>query len=175
PVPSTEIAIRDGDGRDVPAGQPGELCARGPQVMRGYWNRTAETQAAMWPDGYFRTGDVAVMEPDGAFRIVDRMKDMIIVSGFNVYPNEVENVLAGHPGILEVAVVGMPNPKSGETVAAYIVKRDPALTAEDVKAFAAERLTGYKIPHRIEFRTELPKTNVGKVLRRALREERPAA
>lgn len=170
PVPSTDVSIRV-DGEEVPQGQPGELCVRGPQVMRGYWNRPDETAAAMTPDGYFRTGDIAVMQPDGALKIVDRMKDMVLVSGFNVYPNEVEDVIASCPGVAEVAVIGLPHEKSGESVAAYVVKADPDLTAEEVKAWCRERLAGYKVPHRIEFRETLPKTNVGKVLRRALREE----
>ena len=143
---------------------------KGPQVMPGYWNRPDETARVMTPDGYFRTGDVAVMQPDGQFRIVDRAKDMILVSGFNVYPNEVEEVLAGHPGVLEAAVVGAPDDNSGERVVAYVVKRDEGLTEEEVRAFAKERLAAYKAPKQVIFRAELPKTNVGKVLRRALRD-----
>ena len=173
PLPSTDIVIRAATGEDAPAGAPGELCARGPQVMKGYWKRPDETAKAMSADGYFRTGDVAVMEPDGQLRIVDRIKDMILVSGFNVYPNEVESVLAAHPGVLECAVVGMPDTHSGEAVAAYVVRRDPNLTADALRHFARERLTGYKAPRLIIFRDVLPKSNVGKVLRRALRDEAP--
>ncbi|CAM5765158.1 AMP-binding protein [Bosea minatitlanensis] len=171
PIPSTDIAVRDGDGNDMPAGEPGEICIRGPQVMRGYWNRPDETAKAMTADGYFRSGDVGVMLPDGQFKIVDRMKDMILVSGFNVYPNEVEDVLAAHPGVLESAVIGLPNEHSGEVVAAFVVRKDQVLTAEELRAYCKENLTGYKVPKQIFFRESLPKTNVGKVLRRALREE----
>jgi long-chain acyl-CoA synthetase len=147
------------------------LCVRGPQVMAGYWKRPDETARAMTEDGFFRTGDVAVFEPDGAIRIVDRMKDMILVSGFNVYPNEVEDVLAGHPDIAEVAVIGAPDPVMGETVVAYVVARGRGLTEEAVRGHARTGLTGYKVPRRIVFRDSLPKNPVGKVLRRALREE----
>ncbi|MFD2677036.1 AMP-binding protein [Camelimonas lactis] len=170
PMPSTWVVIRDAANNDLPTGEPGELCVKGPQVMPGYWNRPDETARVMTPDGYFRTGDVAVMQPDGQFRIVDRAKDMILVSGFNVYPNEVEEVLAGHPGVLEAAVVGAPDDNSGERVVAYVVKREESLTEEDVRAFAKERLAAYKAPKQVIFRAELPKTNVGKVLRRALRD-----
>jgi long-chain acyl-CoA synthetase len=175
PVPSTWISIRDDDNNEVPLGQPGEICAKGPQVMAGYWNRPEETAKVMTPDGYFRTGDIGVMAEDGFIKIVDRKKDMILVSGFNVYPNEVEEVLASHPGVLECAVVGVPDAKSTEAVKAFIVKRDPNLTAQDVIKFAHEQLTGYKVPKYVEFRTELPKTNVGKILRRELRDEQPKA
>ena len=170
PVPSTEVSLRV-EGEAVPAGEAGELCVRGPQVMRGYWNKPEETARAMTPDGFFRTGDIAVMLPDGAIRIVDRMKDMILVSGFNVYPNEVEEVIAGCPGVAEVAVIGLPDERSGEAVAAYIVKAREELTEEEVRAWCRERLAPYKTPRHIVFRDALPKTNVGKVLRRALREE----
>ena len=170
PMPSTWVVIRDAANNDLPTGEPGELCVKGPQVMPGYWNRPDETARVMTPDGYFRTGDVAVMQPDGQFRIVDRAKDMILVSGFNVYPNEVEEVLAGHPGVLEAAVVGAPDDNSGERVVAYVVKREECLTEEEVRAFAKERLAAYKAPKQVIFRAELPKTNVGKVLRRALRD-----
>ena len=139
--------------------------------MAGYWNRPDETARVMTPDGFFRTGDVAVLLPGGQIKLVDRIKDVIIVSGFNVYPNEVEDVLASHPGVLEVAVIGVPDEHAGEVVAAYIVPKDPALTAEAVRAYCRESLTGYKIPRRVEFRDSLPKSNVGKVLRRALRDE----
>jgi long-chain acyl-CoA synthetase len=172
PVPSTEFDLRDADGKSVPVGQPGEICIRGPQVMRGYWNRPDETAKVMTEDGFFRSGDVGVLQPDGLFKIVDRLKDMILVSGFNVYPNEVEDVLASHPGVLEVAVIGVPDAQSGEAVAAYIVKRDPALDAESVRAYAKENLTAYKVPRQIHFRDALPKTPVGKVLRRMLRDEK---
>lgn len=171
PLPSTDVAIRSADGADLPAGQPGELCIKGPQVMTGYWNRPDETARAMTPDGYFRSGDLAILMPDGAVKIVDRLKDMVLVSGFNVYPNEVEDVLASHPGVLEVAVIGLPDEHSGEAVVAYIVRKDSGLSEADVLAHARAGLTGYKIPRRIEFRDSLPKTNVGKVLRRALRDE----
>lgn len=171
PLSSTEVAIRDAEGHDLPIGESGEICIRGPQVMVGYWNRPDETAKVMSPDGYFRSGDIGVMLPDGQVRIVDRMKDMVLVSGFNVYPNEVEDVLATHPGVLESAVVGLPDEHSGEAVTAFVVRRDPALTADDLRAFCKESLTGYKVPKQIFFREALPKTNVGKVLRRALREE----
>ena len=171
PLPSTEISIRDDAGNELPLGSPGEICARGPQVMAGYWQRPEETAQVMTKDGFFRTGDIGVMDEGGMIRIVDRKKDMILVSGFNVYPNEVEDVIAMHPGVLECAVVGVPDANSGEAVKAFIVRRDPALTEQEVKKFVAERLTNYKRPHQIEFRDELPKTNVGKILRRALRDE----
>lgn len=171
PLPSTEIAIRDAEGHDLPIGESGEICIRGPQVMVGYWNRPDETAKVMSEDGYFRSGDIGVMLPDGQVRIVDRMKDMVLVSGFNVYPNEVEDVIAMHPGVLESAVVGLPDEHSGEAVTAFVVRRDPELTADELRAFCKESLTGYKVPKQIFFRESLPKTNVGKVLRRALREE----
>jgi long-chain acyl-CoA synthetase len=171
PVPSTDIALRDADGKDVPHGMPGEICIRGPQVMQGYWNRPDETAKVMSPDGFFKSGDVGIALDNGMFKIVDRLKDMILVSGFNVYPNEVEDVLASHPGVLEVAVVGVPDPQSTEAVAAYIVKKDPALDEDSVKAHARANLTAYKVPRHVFFRESLPKTNVGKVLRRMLREE----
>jgi len=175
PVPSTYISIRDDAGNEVPLDQPGEICAKGPQVMTGYWNRPEETAKVMTADGYFRTGDIGVMSADGYIKIVDRKKDMILVSGFNVYPNEVEEVIAGHPGVRECAVIGIPDEKSGEAVKAFIVKKDPTLTADDVIRFCRERLTAYKVPHHIEFRADLPKTNVGKILRRQLRDETKAA
>jgi long-chain acyl-CoA synthetase len=175
PVPSTWISIRDDDGNEVPLGEPGEICAKGPQVMAGYWNRPDETAKVMTADGYFRTGDIGIMSADGYTKIVDRKKDMILVSGFNVYPNEIEEVIASHPGVLECAVIGVEDAKSGEAVKAFIVKKDPNLTAEDVTRFCATQLTAYKVPKQIEFRTGLPKTNVGKILRRELREEKKAA
>jgi len=171
PVSSTEVAIRDEAGVDQPIGQSGELCVRGPQVMAGYWQRPEETEKVIMADGFLRTGDVAVMDEKGFVRIVDRKKDMILVSGFNVYPNEVEAVVAMHPGVLEVAAVGVPDDKSGEAVKIFVVKKDPGLTAEALVAHCRENLTGYKVPHQVEFRAELPKTNVGKILRRALRDE----
>jgi len=172
PLPSTEVSIRDEVGDEVPLGQPGEICIRGPQVMAGYWNRPDETAKVMMPDGFFKTGDIGVMDARGYVKIVDRKKDMILVSGFNVYPNEVEDVVASHPGVYEVAAVGVPDEHSGEAVKLFVVKKDPALTDKDIFAFCKERLTGYKRPKFIEFRTELPKTNVGKILRRELRDGR---
>jgi long-chain acyl-CoA synthetase len=174
PVPSTYISIRDDDGNEVALGEPGEICAKGPQVMAGYWNRPEETANVMTADGYFRTGDIGVMTPDGYTKIVDRKKDMILVSGFNVYPNEIEEVIASHPGVLECAVIGVVDAKSGEAVKAFIVKKDPNLTADDVIKFCTTQLTGYKVPKQIEFRPDLPKTNVGKILRRELRDEKKA-
>ncbi|UFX49228.1 long-chain fatty acid--CoA ligase [Bradyrhizobium sp. 41S5] len=175
PVPSTYLSIRDDDGNELPVGQAGEICAKGPQVMAGYWNRPDETARVMTSDGYFRTGDIGVMDENGYTKIVDRKKDMILVSGFNVYPNEIEEVLASHPGVLECAVIGVPDAKSGEAVKAFVVKKDPNITAEDIIKFSATQLTGYKVPKQIEFRTDLPKTNVGKILRRELRDEKKAA
>jgi long-chain acyl-CoA synthetase len=175
PVPSTYISIRDDDGNEVPLGQPGEICAKGPQVMAGYWNRPEETANVMTADGFFRTGDIGVMDERGFAKIVDRKKDMILVSGFNVYPNEIEEVIASHAGVLECAVIGVADSKSGEAVKAFIVKKDPNLTAEEVIKFCGTQLTGYKVPKQIEFRTDLPKTNVGKILRRELRDEKKAA
>ncbi|UPK27744.1 long-chain fatty acid--CoA ligase [Bradyrhizobium sp. 195] len=174
PVSSTWISIRDDDGNEVPLGQAGEICAKGPQVMSGYWNRPEETTKVMTADGYFRTGDIGVMDEKGYTKIVDRKKDMILVSGFNVYPNEIEEVIASHPGVLECAVIGIPDSKSGEAVKAFVVKKDPNLTAEAVIKFCHEQLTGYKVPKHIEFRNDLPKTNVGKILRRQLRDEKKA-
>jgi len=175
PVPSTHLSIRDDDGNEVPLGQPGEICAKGPQVMVGYWNRPDETAKVMTADGYFRTGDIGVMTPDGYTKIVDRKKDMILVSGFNVYPNEVEEVIAGHPGVLECAVIGVADSRSGEAVKAFVVKKDPNVTAEDIIKYCGTQMTNYKVPKQIEFRTSLPKTNVGKILRRELRDEKKAA
>ena len=171
PVPSTEIAILDDDGKEVPLGQTGEIAIRGPQVMSGYWNRPDETAKVMTADGYFKSGDVGIMDERGYVKIVDRKKDMILVSGFNVYPNEVEAVIAAHPGVLECACVGVPDEHSGEAVKVFIVRKDPNLTTETLMAYCKEQFTGYKRPKYIEFRDELPKTNVGKILRRALRDE----
>ncbi len=170
PISSTDACVKDESGNQLPQGEVGELCIRGPQVMKGYWKRPEETAAAIDADGWLHTGDMARMDEKGFFFIVDRKKDMILVSGFNVYPNEVEDVIAMMPGVLEVAAVGVPDEKSGEAVKVVIVKKDPALTAEQVKAHARANLTGYKHPRYVEFRTELPKTNVGKILRRELRD-----
>jgi long-chain acyl-CoA synthetase len=172
PVCSTDIVILDDDGNAVPHGQPGEIAIRGPQVMAGYWNRPEETAKVMTADGYFKSGDVGVMDEHGYVRIVDRKKDMVLVSGFNVYPNEVEAVVASHPGVLECACIGVPDEHSGEAVKVFVVRKDPGLTAETLMAFCKDNLTGYKRPKYIEFRDELPKTNVGKILRRALRDEK---
>jgi long-chain acyl-CoA synthetase len=170
PVPSTDMCVKDEEGRMLPTGEVGELCVKGPQVMLGYWQRPEETAKVIDNEGWLRTGDMARMDERGYFYLVDRKKDMILVSGFNVYPNEVEDVVAMMPGVLEVAAVGVPDEKSGEAVKIVVVKKDPALTADEIKAFCKENLTGYKLPKVIEFRTELPKTNVGKILRRELRD-----
>ena len=169
PVPSTDVCIKNDDGAILPVGQIGELCVKGPQVMKGYWQRPEETAKVIDADGWLHTGDMARMDERGYFYIVDRKKDMILVSGFNVYPNEVEDVIAMMPGVLEVAAVGVPDEHSGEAVKVFIVKKDPTLTAEQVKAFCHDNLTGYKRPKYVEFRSDLPKTNVGKILRKALR------
>jgi long-chain acyl-CoA synthetase len=170
PVPSTEIAIRDDDGKDLPLGKVGEICIRGPQVMKGYWNRPEETAKVMTKDGFFRSGDMGIMDKKGYVRIVDRKKDMILVSGFNVYPNEIEEVAASHEGIAEAAAIGIPDEKSGEAVKLFVVRKDPSLTEKDVREWCAAGLTNYKRPKVVEFRDELPKTNVGKILRRELRD-----
>jgi len=169
PVPSTELAIRDDEGRDVPMGQPGEICIRGPQVMTGYWNRPDETADVMTADGFFRSGDVGVMDADGSFRIVDRKKDMILVSGFNVYPSEIEQVVSMHPGVLECAAIGIADERSGEAVKLFVVRRDAATSESDIAEYCKSNFTAYKRPRHIEFRDELPKSNVGKILRRELR------
>jgi long-chain acyl-CoA synthetase len=174
PLPSTMISIRDDADNEVPIGERGEVCANGPQIMQGYWNKPDETAKAISPDGFFRTGDIGMLSPEGYLRIVDRKKDMILVSGFNVYPNEVEEVLASHPGVRECAVIGAPDGKSGEVVKAFVVRKDPHLTEQALHAFALDQLSHYKAPKRIEFRDELPKSNVGKILRRALRDEEMA-
>jgi long-chain acyl-CoA synthetase len=171
PIPSTECAIMNDEGALLPQGEVGELVIRGPQVMKGYWQRPEETAKVMTEDGWLRTGDIAMMTEDGYFKIVDRKKDMILVSGFNVFPNEIEDVIALHPKVLEVAVIGVPDAKSTEAVKAFIVKSDASLSEEEVRAYCAEQLTGYKRPRHIEFRDELPKSNVGKILRRELRDE----
>ncbi len=172
PIPSTEVSIRDEMGEEVALGVEGEICVRGPQVMIGYWNQQEETRAVFYPDGYLRTGDLGFMNPQGFVFLLDRKKDMIKVSGFNVYPNEVEDTVAKHPGVREVAAVGIRDAHSGEAIKLFVVRKDPALTAEMITAFCREQLTGYKIPRHIVFRDELPHTNVGKILRRALKEER---
>jgi long-chain acyl-CoA synthetase len=171
PFPSTELKLLDDDGNEVPMGTPGEIAIKGPQVMAGYWQRPDETAKVMTADGFFRTGDIGTVDERGYFKIVDRKKDMILVSGFNVYPNEVEDVLTQHPGVLECAAVGVPDSKAGEAVKVVVVKKDPALTEADVRKYAEEHLTGYKRPKVVEFRTELPKTPVGKILRRELRDK----
>jgi long-chain acyl-CoA synthetase len=175
PIPSTEVKILDDDGNEVPLGTAGEIAIRGPQVMAGYWNRPDETAKSMTADGFFKTGDVGIMDDKGYTRIVDRKKDMILVSGFNVYPNEIEGVVAAHPGVLEVACVGVPDANSGEAVKLFVVRKDPNLTSEALMDFCKHELTAYKKPKYIEFRDELPKTNVGKILRRQLRDEKKAA
>jgi long-chain acyl-CoA synthetase len=174
PIPSTDVAILDDAGNEVPLGTPGEIAIRGPQVMAGYWNRPEETAKVMTADGFFKSGDVGVMDERGYIKIVDRKKDMILVSGFNVYPNEIEDVVAAHPGVLECACIGVPDEHSGEAVKVFVVKKDPNLTVEALMEHCKQNLTGYKKPKYIEFRTELPKTNVGKILRRMLRDEKPA-
>jgi long-chain acyl-CoA synthetase len=172
PVPNTEVVLLDDEGREVPMGQPGEIAIRGPQVMAGYWQRPEETAKVVTADGFFRTGDIGTMDERGYFRIVDRKKDMILVSGFNVFPNEIEEVLSLMPGVLECAAVGVADDKSGEAVKVVIVKKDENLSVADVKAYSEANLTGYKRPKVVEFRKELPKTPVGKILRRELREQK---
>jgi len=174
PLPSTWIELLDDDGDPVASGQPGEIAIKGPQVMAGYWQRPDETAKVMTVDGFFKTGDIGIMDDEGFVRIVDRKKDMIIVSGFNVYPNELEEVMAACPGVMECAAVGMPDTKTGEAVKLVIVRKDAALTEAAVRAYCRENLTGYKQPRTIEFKDELPKTPVGKILRRELRGQ-PAA
>jgi long-chain acyl-CoA synthetase len=171
PLPSTEMAILDDAGKELDVGLVGEISIRGPQVMKGYWNRPDETAKVMSADAYFRTGDLGYMNEEGYFKIVDRKKDMILVSGFNVYPNEIEDVLALQPKVLEVAAIGVPDDKSGEAVKVFVVKKDPSLTEEELRAYAKENLTGYKLPKHVEFRQELPKSNVGKILRKDLRDQ----
>ncbi|HEY2275887.1 MAG TPA: AMP-binding protein, partial [Steroidobacteraceae bacterium] len=171
PIPSTEVAIKDDAGNDLPIGNIGEICVRGPQVMKGYWNRPDETAKVMLPDGYLRTGDVGHMDKRGFVYIEDRKKDMILVSGFNVYPNEVEAVAAAHPGILEAAAVAQPDEHSGEVVALFVVRKDPALTERDIIEYSRQSLAGYKVPKHVYFKKDLPKSNVGKILRKTLREE----
>ncbi|MFZ6011888.1 MAG: AMP-binding protein, partial [Bacteroidota bacterium] len=169
PMPSTEVGIFDEHGNQLAQGDVGEICARGPQVMAGYWRQNNE--GVFFPGGWFRTGDIGLMDSEGFFKIVDRKKDMIKVSGFNVFPNEIENVIATHPKVLEVAAIGVPDSKSGEVIKIFVVKRDPLLTEEELKKYCHENLTNYKVPRHVEFRTELPKSNVGKILRRILKEQ----
>ena len=171
PVPSTEVELRDANGKEVGIGQPGELWVRGPQVMKGYWNRPEETAKTIDARGFLETGDIAVMDEKGWFKLVDRKKDLIVVSGFNVYPNEIEEVIAHNDKVMEVACIGVPNEKTGEALKVFVVKKDPSLTKEELIAFCRTELTGYKVPKDIEFRDELPKSNVGKILRRELREQ----
>ena len=171
PMPSTEVSIFDDQGNELPQGETGEICARGPQVMSGYWKQ--DNTGVFYDGGWFKTGDIGNMDADGFFRIIDRKKDMIMVSGFNVFPNEIENVVAGHPKVLEVAAVGVPDPKSGEAVKIFVVKRDASLTDKELLDYWRENLTNYKMPRHVEFKKELPKTNVGKILRRALKEAQP--
>ena len=170
PVPSTDVSVRDADGRELAIGESGELCVKGPQVMKGYWNRPKETAAVMTPDGYLRTGDVAVIDDQGFLKIVDRLKDMILVSGFNVYPNEIEEVVMMHPDVLEVAAVSRPDPETAEAVKIFVVKKAPGLTEEQLIKHCRDNLTRYKVPKSVEFVADLPKSNVGKILRRELRE-----
>jgi long-chain acyl-CoA synthetase len=169
PVPSTDISLRGEDGQEVPQGEAGELCAKGPQIMKGYWRQPEATAEVTTEDGYFKTGDIAVMEADGYFRIVDRKKDMILVSGFNVFPNEIEEAVAGMPGVIESACVGVPHEATGEAVKLFVVKADEAVTEDDVRSFCRERLAGYKVPKQVVFMDELPKSAVGKILRRELK------
>jgi long-chain acyl-CoA synthetase len=171
PIPSTDVVLRDDAGRDVKPGEPGEICIKGPQVMAGYWQRPDETAKAMTPDGYFMSGDIGTMDERGYIRIVDRKKDMILVSGFNVYPNEIEGIVAMHDGVLECAAVGIPDRKSGEAVKLFVVRKDAGLTAPALLSHCRRHLAGYKCPREIEFRSDLPKSNVGKILRRELRDE----
>jgi long-chain acyl-CoA synthetase len=169
PIPSTEVSIRDEAGQDVPRGSPGEICIRGPQVMAGYWQRPDETEKVMSADGFFKSGDIGVMDERGYVKIVDRKKDMILVSGFNVYPTEIEQVVGLHPGVLECAAVGIPDTKSGEAVKLFVVKKDPSLSEEELASYCRDNFTAYKRPRWIEFRDELPKSAIGKILRRELR------
>jgi len=174
PIPSTDACVKDDEGNMLPVGEIGELCIKGPQVMKGYWQRPEETAAVIDADGWLHTGDMARMDEDGFFYIVDRKKDMILVSGFNVYPNEIEDVIAAMDGVLEVAAIGVPDERSGEAVKVFVVRKDPNLTEEQIKAYCRQNLTGYKQPRHVEFRQELPKTNVGKILRKQLRDPAPA-
>ena len=169
-MPSTEVSIRDDDNKELTFGEAGEICIRGPQVMKGYWQRPEETAKVFTADGWLKTGDIATIDEKGFIYIVDRKKDMILVSGFNVYPNEIEEVVVSHKGVLEAAAIGVPDEKSGEVVKIFAVKKDENLGSKELLAYCKENLTGYKVPKYIEFREDLPKTNVGKILRRALRD-----
>jgi long-chain acyl-CoA synthetase len=169
PISSTTVVIKDDDENDLPLGETGEICIKGPQVMKEYWQQPEETKKVMTADGFFKTGDVGFMNEEGFVKIVDRKKDMILVSGFNVYPNEIEDVVAGHDKVFECGAVGVRDAKSGEVVKLFVVKKDPSLTDEELRSFCKEKLAGYKVPRFIEFRDELPKSNVGKILRRDLR------
>jgi acyl-CoA synthetase (AMP-forming)/AMP-acid ligase II len=169
PLPSIEIAIKNDEGQSLPSGQSGEICIKGPNVMRGYYNQPGENERAFTPDGYMRTGDIGIMDQSGYTKIVDRKKDMILVSGFNVFPNELENVISLCPGVVECAAIGVADEKQGEAIKVFVVKNDPTLSEDDVAKFCRQNLTGYKLPKYIEFRDDLPKTNVGKILRRELR------
>lgn len=171
PIPSTEVEIKDDNEKTVPQGEIGEICIKGPQVMEGYWNRPDETEKVMSKDGFFKSGDLGYMTENGFVKIVDRKKDMILVSGFNVYPNEIEDVVAHNPKVLECAAIGLPDDKSGEVVKIYVVKKDPSLTQEELLKYCRENMTSYKVPKSVEFRTDLPKSNVGKILRKDLRAE----
>jgi len=175
PVSNTLCKVIDDDGNDLPIGEAGELCVKGPQVMKGYWQRPEATSETITEDGWLKTGDIAIIQENGYMKIVDRKKDMIIVSGFNVYPNEIEDVVSSHPDIVECAAIGIPNEVTGEQVKVFAVTTNPALTAKDITDFCRERLTAYKVPKMIEFREDLPKTNVGKILRRELRDEETAS
>ena len=170
PIPSTEVVIKDDENNTLPAGEVGEICIKGPQVMKGYWNRPEETAKVMTSDGFFKSGDIGCMDDKGFFKIVDRKKDMILVSGFNVYPNEVEEIVSSHPKVFESAAIGVADEKSGEIVKIFVVKKDESLTEDELKGFCKENLTGYKVPRLYEFRADLPKSNVGKILRKDLRE-----
>jgi long-chain acyl-CoA synthetase len=170
PLPSTRVTIRDEAGRELPPGAVGEICVQGPQVMRGYWNMPEETARVLGPDGWLHTGDMGVMDPQGSIQFIDRRKDVIVVSGFKVYPTEIEDVVMRHPGVREVGVAGVPDEKSGEAVRIYVLKKDPGLTAEALLAHCRANLTGYKVPRQVEFRDHLPKTPIGKVLRRKLKD-----
>lgn len=170
PISSTEVSIRDDYGTEVPQGQIGEICIRGPQVMAGYWQRQEETDLVFYPDRFLRTGDVGYVDKKGFVFLVDRKKDMILVSGFNVYPNEVEEAVAMHPGVMFVAAIGVPDEHSGEAVKIFVVRKDPALNERMLIEHCRSQLTGYKVPKHVEFRDDLPRTNVGKILRRALKE-----
>ena len=169
PIPSTEVSVQDEAGRLLAPGQAGEICVRGPQVMRGYWNRPEQTARVLTPDGWFHTGDIGMMDERGFVSVIERKDDLINVSGFNVYPTEIEELVAHHPGVMEAAAIGVPDEKSGEVVKLFVVRKDPGLTAEALRTYCQQNLTRYKVPKHFEFRDSLPKSPVGKILRRALR------